>query len=457
MDDPDVSGRPVARRRRPGSAVLAVVCALAALSLTTSARADVAPPAPAPAPSPAPADGVVTLTGSGFGHGVGLSQYGAYGMAEQGASASTILRHYYAGTSVTGYPDNVDLRVNVVDRGSRVTLRTSALAAGGGAFQLFASGGAVVKLAAGDVATVTPTDGGLAVAVTRADGTASALTTTSLGVRWSGARAMAGPATVLLVDSRSANAASTSGKSRQYRWGSLSLSSVRRNESDGAVRSRIEANALLNLHGEYLRGIAEVPFSWPDATLRAQVVAARNYALEQVGHTLSGCNGCNLWDDTRSQVYRGWETESIGARWVQAVIATQTSRTRGLAVLYQGSPITAYYSSSTGGRTRNSEQVWGTVVPYLRSVDDRWSKDPSVNPRYASWTRTVPMAKVLAVFGLPDLVRLEVSERDAAGAVTELRATASDGTVKILPGSVLRGSTFGLPAQWVTSISLPKS
>ena len=473
MDERDVSDRSAAPRdpsarpdvpvRRPRSrlAALALAGTLAALCLTTSARADGVDPTGGAgggsAPGPVPADGMVTLTGSGFGHGVGMSQYGAYGMAEQGSSASAILRHYYAGTSVEGYPDNVDVRVNVVDRGSRVTLRTTALASDGGAFQLFLSDGQVLRAAPGDSATVTPTDGGLTVAVTRGDGTTSTVATASLGVRWSGARAMSGPATVLAVDSRSANATSSTGKSRQYRWGSLSLSSVRRTDSDGAVRSRIEANALLNLHREYLRGIAEVPFSWPDATLRSQVVAARNYALGQVGHTLSGCGGCNLWDDTRSQVYRGWETESVGARWVQAVTATQTSRTRGLAVLYQGKPITAYYSSSTGGRTRSSAQVWGTAVPYLRSVDDPWSTDPSVNPRYASWSRSVPVAKVIAAFGLPDLVSLTVTERDAAGAVTELRATASDGTARTLPGSVLRGSTFGLPAQWLTAIALPKA
>lgn len=39
----------------------------------------------------------VTLTGHGYGHGVGLSQYGAIGMAEDGCTAEEILTHYYGG------------------------------------------------------------------------------------------------------------------------------------------------------------------------------------------------------------------------------------------------------------------------------------------------------------------------------------------------------------------------
>lgn len=40
-------------------------------------------------------NGKVTMEGRGFGHGVGLSQWGAYGMAEEGADAGEIIRHYF--------------------------------------------------------------------------------------------------------------------------------------------------------------------------------------------------------------------------------------------------------------------------------------------------------------------------------------------------------------------------
>lgn len=57
-------------------------------------------PVPAPrTPVAAPASGF-TLIGRGWGHGVGLSQWGAKAMAEQGASCDAILGHYFPGTKI---------------------------------------------------------------------------------------------------------------------------------------------------------------------------------------------------------------------------------------------------------------------------------------------------------------------------------------------------------------------
>jgi stage II sporulation protein D len=41
------------------------------------------------------------FTGKGFGHGVGMSQWGAQGLALKGASYPQILAHYYVGTGLT--------------------------------------------------------------------------------------------------------------------------------------------------------------------------------------------------------------------------------------------------------------------------------------------------------------------------------------------------------------------
>ena len=38
-----------------------------------------------------------TITGHGWGHGVGMSQWGAYGLAQDGATAQSIVGHYYQG------------------------------------------------------------------------------------------------------------------------------------------------------------------------------------------------------------------------------------------------------------------------------------------------------------------------------------------------------------------------
>lgn len=43
----------------------------------------------------------VTLSGKGWGHRIGMSQYGAKGMAEQGWKAEDIIKHYFKGTTVS--------------------------------------------------------------------------------------------------------------------------------------------------------------------------------------------------------------------------------------------------------------------------------------------------------------------------------------------------------------------
>lgn len=45
-------------------------------------------------------NGVVTVTTKGYGHGVGMSQYGAQGMAKEGYKYDEILKYYYTGIEI---------------------------------------------------------------------------------------------------------------------------------------------------------------------------------------------------------------------------------------------------------------------------------------------------------------------------------------------------------------------
>jgi stage II sporulation protein D len=55
----------------------------------------------------------VQVVGRGWGHGVGMSQWGAQGMAEDGASYSEILQHYYTGVDIGTYDDPGPISVGV--------------------------------------------------------------------------------------------------------------------------------------------------------------------------------------------------------------------------------------------------------------------------------------------------------------------------------------------------------
>ncbi|MBA3431860.1 MAG: SpoIID/LytB domain-containing protein, partial [Actinobacteria bacterium] len=73
--------------------------------------------------------GTVVFRGRGWGHGVGLSQWGAYGLAQKGFGYAEILAHYYPGTKLgaadTNQPIDVGLawgrRLAMVEGNFRVT------------------------------------------------------------------------------------------------------------------------------------------------------------------------------------------------------------------------------------------------------------------------------------------------------------------------------------------------
>src|SRR5690606_4582389 len=130
------------------------------------------------------------------------------------------------------------------------------------------------------------------------------------------------------------------------------------------------------------------------AALRAQAIAARSYALA----TRVNGNGYNLYDDTRSQVYGGRSSE-------QRSTNRAAKQTAGKVIKHGGKVATAYFFSTSGGRTENSEDVWSARVPYLRSV-----KDPAdqASP-YHRWRVRFPTAEMNAKTGAsPRIVRARV-------------------------------------------------
>jgi len=48
----------------------------------------------------------ILITTKGYGHGVGMSQYGALGMAQEGFTYEEILRHYYSGVTIKKLQNN---------------------------------------------------------------------------------------------------------------------------------------------------------------------------------------------------------------------------------------------------------------------------------------------------------------------------------------------------------------
>lgn len=388
------------------------------------------------------------ISGSGWGHGVGMSQYGAYGQALEGRDAATIVQHYYSGAQVTPVQDDMDVRVNLLHQVASAQVRSEALDAGGGAIEV-TIGDQVVVGGPGDTFAFSVVGASVAVRrITGGQGTdlGSAGTIT---IRWAGTRnpgTAAGPATLVNVVGPGQSLTS---KGHRYRYGTIDITAA--NTSSGVRMNVVNS---LRLHDEYLYGIAEMPSSWPDAALQAQVIAARSYALAKVNAGVRKACNCHVDDGGgpyTDQTYAGWakQSDAQGDRWTAAVNATLANETQGLAALHNGAPISAFYTSSTGGRTQSVSDVWGGSLPYVVSVEDRWSLIDA-NPNRA-WNTTVSQAAAAKAFGVPGVWQIAVTERLVSGAAKTLAATLQDGSQKTISASAAR-SAFGLKSTYINAV-----
>jgi stage II sporulation protein D len=71
----------------------------------------------------------LVVRGAGFGHGIGMSQYGAFGFAQQGADHAAILTHYYSGTALAKLDGTSEVRVLLKTAG-RVVFRNASSVVG---------------------------------------------------------------------------------------------------------------------------------------------------------------------------------------------------------------------------------------------------------------------------------------------------------------------------------------
>ena len=97
-----------------------------------------------------------------------------------------------------------------------------------------------------------------------------------------------------------------------------------------------------------------------------------------------------------------------------------------MVIFYQGDPIDPLFFSTSNGKTENSEDVWETAVPYLRSVV---SPDEEASPRFFS-VKQFPVETVVSILRAkwPDIVidtknpekHFKVLESSAGGRVKKI-------------------------------------
>lgn len=196
---------------------------------------------------------------------------------------------------------------------------------------------------------------------------------------------------------------------------------------------------------EYLYGVipAEMPASYGEEALKAQTLAARTYAMTKLNAHKS--SGYELCDTINCQVYKGYSGENSKTNAI-------VDETEGEIICYNGTPIEAVFSASTGGYTENSENVWNSVVPYLRAV-------PEVG-EYGNntWTKTLTLSQLDSLLSAKgenigsaqDIVITKIS---TGGRVQEMKIVGTSGSVTLTKENIrtyFSGACGSLPSKMFT-------
>lgn len=193
----------------------------------------------------------------------------------------------------------------------------------------------------------------------------------------------------------------------------------------------------------YLYGVVprEMSHTSPMEALKAQAVASRSFAMSNINkHSKEGFNLC---DTTHCQVYYGFIYERPTTN--QAV-----DETKDIFIYYNGEVIEAIYHSTSSGYTEDSSNVWGGSIPYLKSIEDPFSKDSP----HSSWNYSITLSDlnnklISAEIYIGDLQSIEIIETTSTNKVKKVKLIGSLGE-EIITAEKLRSIVGGtaLKSTW---------
>ena len=210
----------------------------------------------------------------------------------------------------------------------------------------------------------------------------------------------------------------------------------------------VEKNQLQEMDlEEYILGVlaAEMPSAFHIEALKAQALAARTYTLMKArAFGGAGCDkqpGADVCTDfTHCQAFEDPATIQYNyEKYKQAVLDT-----KGEVIVYNDALIQAVFHSTSGGKTENSEEIWSSKVPYLRSVDSQYEDS---SPKLVTKVNVKVNDFIAAMKKLDSGIKLtskniknqvKILDRSEGGRITKIEVGG-----KVLSGSAMR-SALGL-------------
>lgn len=159
---------------------------------------------------------------------------------------------------------------------------------------------------------------------------------------------------------------------------------------------------------------AEMPASFEDNAIKAQILATRTYTLNKIvankdfvfTKTLQAFN-------TEEELKNKWQDDY---EKYSNKIKELIKETKDEIITYNGKPIEAYYFSMSNGKTTTAQAVFGSNKDYLQEIDS--SLESSLNN--FSVKKNIPLVEFCKILKIEAPIVIENINRDTSNRVTEI-------------------------------------
>lgn len=195
---------------------------------------------------------------------------------------------------------------------------------------------------------------------------------------------------------------------------------------------------------EYIVGVlaGEMPIDFEIEALKAQAVASRSYVMKQIEKNIN--NKYDVVDTVMNQVYL--DKENLMATWSSSYtdninkIKLAVLSTKGEYLSYNNKVAEALFFSTSPGITENSEEIFISNEPYLRSVSSTWDE---ISPLYST-TITYTLVEFYNLLNIPynENLQIQILEKTSTGRIKKIKINDKELSANYICSKLSLNSTY---------------
>ena len=195
---------------------------------------------------------------------------------------------------------------------------------------------------------------------------------------------------------------------------------------------------------EYVVGVVagEMPIDFEIEALKAQAVASRSYVMKQIEKNIN--KEYDVVDTVTNQVYL--DNEHLMAVWSNSYvnninkIKEAVLSTKGEYISYGNKVAEALFFSTSPGLTENSEEIFVSKEPYLRSVSSKWDE---ISPLYST-TITYTLSEFYSILNIDykNNLNIEITKKTSTGRIKKIKINNTEFTANYICSKFSLNSTY---------------